>query len=96
MKKFFKFLLMFFGFMSDFVVLGGLAFLIGLWWIPQLSTFGAHPLLNATIIFLPYCHIYYKWVIQQRRNHTPFHLYFYSALTILAVLGYLYGIIFKW
>ncbi len=95
MKKFFKFLLMFLIGIWEFGFFIVLALAIGLWWMPQLSTEGFHPLLFATLALIPYSHQFYKYVIKNRRNYTPFHLYFYCVLTLLSALGYLYGIIFR-
>jgi hypothetical protein len=81
--------------LMDFVFFTVLALVIGLWWMPQLSTNGFHPLLFATLALYPYFSMFYKYVIKTRRNYTPFHLYFYSTLTICALLGYFFGIIFR-
>lgn len=95
MQTLLKVLLILFLLFIELGFFGVFAFVIGFWWIPQLSTYGSHPLLHANIALLLYCHSYYKWVIQQRRYHSPFHLYFYSTLSVCALLGYLYGIVLK-
>lgn len=73
---------------------------IGLWWIQsfiQTTQGGADgSLLRATGGLVIAAVMFYKFVIAPRRNRTPLHFYFYTALAVCAVVGYLYGVFFRW
>lgn len=76
------------------------AMFIGFWWTHAFirGTQGGADgsLLRATGGLVVAAVMYHKFIVIQRRHHTPFHFYFYTALAICAVAGYLYGVIFRW
>ena len=67
----------------------------GLWWTPQLMRADKlHSLIYAAFMLILYLHTFYKYVIKAKQYHSQYHLYFYTALTSCALLGFFYGIIF--
>lgn len=73
-----------------------MAGVIGLWWTPELVRGNRDAsLLRATFVLIVAAIMFYKGVVTLKRHHSPFRLFFYTALAICTVAGYLYGVFFR-
>jgi hypothetical protein len=85
-----------------FDILGyGMALVIvGFWWTEELAgvtpnTFNAS-LIRATLTLIWTLVGYYEFYFKVRRFHSPFRLYFFTIVSIAALVSYCYGVFFKW
>jgi hypothetical protein len=78
----------------------GASIFIGFWWAPDFVR-GTHggadgSLLRATGGLVITAVMFHKFVMVTRRHHSSFHFYFYTALAVCTMIGYFYGVFFRW
>ena len=79
----------------DLLGFGGISVLVGFWWWLEAHANLDASLFRATVWLFFFFVMYYKLFFQPRNFRSPYRFYFYSALWVSAIIGYLYVVFFK-
>jgi hypothetical protein len=81
----------------EFLFFFGAAAFAGLWWTSEFARGNENAsLMGATCALVIGGILFKTYVVSFRNQHTAFHFFFYVTLASCAVIGYLYGILFRW
>ena len=82
---------------AEGLFLSGISVWIGLWWVPEIAQGNINAsLVTATLALIAGGSYLGKHVLSARYRSLPIRFFVYTALAGLAILGYLYGVFFKW
>ncbi len=75
----------------------GISAWVGFWWIPEIAQDNINAsLATATVALIAGGSYLRKHVLSVRRQKRPVRFFVYTVLAGFSILGYLYGVLFKW
>lgn len=93
MKVFLELLLL----VAESIFCLGISAWIGLWWIPEIAQGNNNAsLATATVALIAGGSYLRKHALSALRSKQPVRFFVYIVLAGFSILGYLYGVLFKW